>query len=103
MDPGNPRNDGKWRAWEALGYDLHDGRADSAADVLRQLRPQLLDAAPYEHRATQFGQRCHTDASITGPNGRTGKLVCVWQYDNGPDEPRMVTHWLEVHKEKGER
>lgn len=103
MDPGNPRNDGKWEAWTALGYDLGDGRADSAADVMRQLQAQLPDAAPYEHRDTSYGPRYHTDATIVGPNGRVGKLVTVWQYDHGTDKPRMVTHWLEVHTEKRDR
>jgi hypothetical protein len=103
MNPENPGNDGKWEAWQALGYDLGDGRADSAADVTRQLRSQLAESEPYEHRDTPYGPRCHTDATIVGPNGRVGTLVVVWQYDDRSVKPRMVTHWVGVHTEKGQR
>lgn len=102
MDPANPRNRGKWKAWQRLGYDVHERRQDAVQDVTRQLRASLSDAEPYRRQDTSHGPRCRTDAPLTGPNGRTGTLVCVWQYDIGAEQPRMVSNWLRVHEE-GER
>ncbi|MQA80350.1 MAG: hypothetical protein GEV10_18020 [Streptosporangiales bacterium] len=103
MDPANANNDGKWIAWEELGYDLGQGRQVAADDVQRQLRAQLPDAAVSGVVETRHGPRHSTRTTVVGPNGRTGTLVSVWQYDHDSDEPRMITHWLEVHTEKGER
>lgn len=102
MDPAAD-NGGKSQAWNDLGYDLEAGRATSAANVVRQVREQLPDAEPYQRRNVEWGERWKTQATITGPNGRCGTLVCQWQYDTGSATPKMITHWLKVHAEKGER
>lgn len=38
---------------------------------------------------------------VTGPNGKSGKLVTIWQIDRGTSVPRMITNWLEVLKDGG--
>lgn len=102
MDPA-ANNGGKWHAWVQLGYDMEDDRDQAADDVTRQLRAQLPGAVPYEQTSVKYGRRCRTDVTVTGPNGRSGTLVCVWQYDHGSTKPRMLTHWVEVHAEEGQR
>lgn len=101
MAPENARNRGKWRGWEQLGYDLDNGRQEAADDVLRQLLPQLPFAEVVERKSSRHGERHTTETPITGPNGRKGTMVCVWQYDHGSDTPRMLTNWVEVHTDKG--
>lgn len=81
-----------------LGYDVEGHRDDAAADVTRQLREQLPDAGVVDEEDTAYGPRRTTETTVIGPDGRTGTLVCVWQYDIGTTLPRMVTHWLEVHR-----
>jgi hypothetical protein len=99
MDPG-ANNNGKWRAWRELGYDIEENRAAAADDVTQQLRHGLA-TSPAEHpQQTSYGLRLTTGTAIRGPNGRRGTLRCVWQYDLGSNEPRLITNWLEVHREE---
>jgi hypothetical protein len=100
MDPGNPNNQGKWKAWSQLGYDV-DGLASRTAasdDVIRQVREQLGHVAAREGKTTDFGRRFEVDIPITGPNGRSGTLFTVWQFDKGSTTPRMITNLLKVHQ-----
>jgi hypothetical protein len=99
MDPNHPRNGGKWKAFEALGYDVRSeaGRQRAAQDVINQLRKQLVTTAATENKTTQYGRRFQVRAPIIGLNGEEGTLVTIWQFDVGSDVPRLVTHWLEVH------
>jgi len=99
MDPSANTN-GKWRAWRELGYDVEENRAAAADDVTQQLR-HGLPTSPAEHpQQTAYGLRLTTGTDIRGPNGRRGTLRCVWQYDLGSDEPRLITNWLEVHRKE---
>jgi ketosteroid isomerase-like protein len=99
MDP-SANNNGKWRAWRDLGYDIEENRPAAADDVTQQLRDRL-PTSPAEHpQQTAYGLRLTTGTEIRGPNGRRGTLRCVWQYDLGSDEPRLITNWLEVHREE---
>jgi hypothetical protein len=100
MDPGNPNNQGKWKAWSQLGYDV-DGLASRTAasdDVIRQVREQLGGVPAREGKMTDFGRRFEVDIPITGPNGRSGTLLTVWQFDKGSTTPRMITNLLKVHQ-----
>lgn len=101
MNAEHPQNKGKHQAWRALGYDVDDRRQDAAADALRQLRCHLPAAEPVDREETPYGARYTTETPITGPNGRRRTIVCVWQYDQGSDTPRMLTNWVEVHTSKG--
>jgi uncharacterized protein YukE len=100
MDPNNPRNEGKWKAWSELGYDVDDlsNRANAADDVTRQVREQLDRLPATEGRQSVFGRRFEVEIPITGPNGRPGTLFTVWQVDSGSAVPRMITNWLKVHR-----
>jgi hypothetical protein len=98
MNPA-AKNGGKWKAWGELGYDVAEGREGAAADVTGQLRAGLASSQVVSWKDTPYGPRVKTWTPLRGPNGRTGSLVCAWQYDRGSDHPRMITNWLEVHRE----
>jgi hypothetical protein len=100
MDPSNPGNGGKWEAFAAVGYDVHNasGRLDGARDVIAQLREQLLGAPATEGRVSLYGRRYEVRTRLCGPNDAEGPLVTVWQIDTGSDTPRLITNWLEVDR-----
>jgi hypothetical protein len=101
MDPANQNSRGKWKAFEALGYRVHDAaaRLEDADAVIGQLRATLPpDPPPPIVRFTQYGDRYETAHPIQGLNGRCGTLFAVWQVADGSPGPRLVTNWLEVHK-----
>jgi hypothetical protein len=99
MDPGNPRGRGKWKAWTMLGYDVHGDRDAAADDVIEQIQSQLPTANVLEGKTTAFGQRFESAHTIVGPNGRQGTARVVWQLDVGAERPRVLTNWLQVHKD----
>jgi hypothetical protein len=100
MDPTNPRNEGKWKAWSQLGYDVDDlsNRASATDDVMRQVREQLDRLPASEGTQSMFGRRFEVEIPIVGPNGRPGTLFTAWQVDSGSATPRMITNWLKVHR-----
>ncbi len=107
MDPDNPNNrnkeddpaTGKWVAFVDLGYDVYtpEGRAAGAQDLMNQVRNELPDEPATFEKMTSHGPRYRVEIPVTGPNGKTGTLVTVWQYDDGSTEPRMITNWLKSH------
>jgi hypothetical protein len=102
MNP-DAANNGKWKAWPQVGYDIDNRRHEAADDVRGQLRKQLTDAPVVDTENSDYGPRYTTESRVDGSNGKRGTLVSVWQFDKGSDAPRMLTNWLEVHTEKGER
>jgi hypothetical protein len=101
MDPANEKSNGKWMAFEALGYSVHDriARRAGAENVVTQLRATLPPTPPPPiSRITDYGDRYETTHDICGPNGRRGTLFAVWQVSESSPAPRLVTNWLEVHK-----
>jgi uncharacterized protein YukE len=99
MNSGHPKNDGKWKAWDDLGYqiDSADRREAATRDVVEQLGAQLPQTSGILTDQTRYGPRFEVRTNIVGPNGRTGTLVTLWQYDSGSDTPRLITNWLETH------
>jgi len=97
MDPANPSNNGKWQAWQQIGFDVNSAADRSAAtqNVIEQIRAQLPNAPATVGKLTNFGQRFEVDTIINGPSGQ-GTLKMVYQMEDGV--PRLVTNWLEVHK-----
>jgi hypothetical protein len=47
-------------------------------------------AGGWAHTLDELGE-------ISGPNGRRGTLLTIWQYDSGSDAPRLITDWLATH------
>jgi hypothetical protein len=99
VDPNNPNNQGKWKAFEDLGYNIQtlEGRSEGAQDIIAQVEDQLLQSPATFDSVTSFGIRYQVKIQITGPNGRKGTLITKWQYDMNSDVPRLITNWLQVH------
>jgi hypothetical protein len=98
MDPAHPKNGGKWRAWEELGYDVHSiaGRQQATQDVLQQLRPQLSNTPAQPGNISAHGECYELTVQIRGPNGKTAKLDAVFQIDRGATSPKMTTNWAKI-------
>lgn len=101
MNPENPDNRGKWKAFVSIGYSLEDLRSRELAawSVIKQLRQVLPNAVAQPGRSSSYGQRFEVTVEIVGPNGRQGSLFTAWQIDNGRDTPRLVTNWLKACQE----
>lgn len=100
MNPANPANQGKWVAFEAIGYDVQDtsSRKLAAQNVISQLKQQLIDAPAIQSQTSTYGLRFKVEVILHGSNGRQGCLITVWQIDNGAETPRLITNWLEVYQ-----
>lgn len=100
MNPANPANQGKWVAFEAIGYDVQNtfSRRLAAQDVITQLKQQLTDAPAIQGQTSTYGLRFKVKVLLRGVNGREGCLITVWQIDNGAETPRLITNWLEVYR-----
>ncbi|MBM7783628.1 DUF6883 domain-containing protein [Tenggerimyces flavus] len=109
MDPGNERNQGKHKGWEQLGYDVADDatRADLSERVSRMVRERLPTAEVTRERTDELGgRRFEVSFELEGATAsdRAGTLRTVWLLDEGGESPRMITNWVEVHRdEKGSR
>jgi hypothetical protein len=99
MAPEHPANRNKWKAYETLGYDVHNARDEAADDVTRQVNAQLPDTPAERIDDTEWGERHNVHFLIVGPNGQRGTLVTGWHTDAGSDRPRLVTLWLKPHRE----
>lgn len=101
MNPGHADNGGKHQAFAALRWDLcsDSARESAAREVIERLSASLppSDVTTYP---SAYGRRLQTRTVIVGPNGRSGSLIAVWQQDAHTTSPRLITNWLEVHKER---
>ena len=65
--------------------------------MTNQVQIKLLNELATFKGLIPFGPCYEVDIPITGPNGKTGTRVTIWQYDDGSTAPRMVTNWLKFH------
>lgn len=102
MNPSNPNNQGKWKAFEALGYNIDSpqNRKIAVESIITQIRLQLEHTSAILDEPSPYGTRFTVIISIVGLNHREGKLVTKWQIDNNKTIPRLITNWLQVFKEK---
>ncbi|MBW4440045.1 MAG: hypothetical protein KME10_02160 [Plectolyngbya sp. WJT66-NPBG17] len=98
MNPTNSNNDGKWMAFEAMGYDVNnvESRELAAQEIILYLRQAILEASATPGKLKSFGPRFTVSIPFKGINGRQGLLVSVWQIDQNKDVPRLATNWLKV-------
>jgi hypothetical protein len=98
MVPEHPANQGKWQAFEAVGFDVvtETSRAKAAQIIIDRIRERLPITLATPGRRTVHGLRFQVEIPLRGPNGRSGDLVTVWQYDVDSNAPRLVTNWLKV-------
>lgn len=103
MNPDHPQNNGKAKAWSAMGYDITSSaqRRDDGAQlgllIGRHLLPEGTVAGV---RQTPDGAHYRVINGFIGPNGRPGTLVTCWRLPPGDfAAPRLLTAWLAVHPE----
>lgn len=105
MDSGHPQNNGKARAWAAVGYDVTSPeRRREDAHELRELicRHLLPDGRVAATKETPDGADYRVVNGFIGPNGRHGTLVTCWRVALGEMAgPRLLTTWLAVHRDDG--
>lgn len=103
MNPEHPQNNGKARAWAAVGYDVASpARRRQDAHEIRDLigRHLLADGRVAATKQTADGTDYRVVNGFTGPNGREGTLVTCWRVPPGETAgPRLLTTWLAVHRD----
>ena len=103
MNPGHSQNNGKFRAWAALGYEVGNAAARfEDAQELRELigRHMLPDGKVAAVKETADGTDYRVLNGFIGPNDRRATLVTCWRVS--PDElagPRLLTSWLAIHRD----
>ena len=105
MDPANENNRGKWKAWEQLGYDVTDPgeRRELAVRMRMFVRHMAKFGEVTDEKDHPEGKRYTIPMKVDGPpnSEKAGTLVTVWHRDHGEGAvPRLITNWLEVHKDK---
>jgi hypothetical protein len=100
MNPDNPRNLGKWQAFEEIGYDVRklEKRKESALQIIEQLRRDLPTVSAKAGKSSPHGSRFEVRTLIQSPVDKAGTLVTIWQIDLDYTVPRLITNWLEVHR-----
>jgi hypothetical protein len=100
MNPDNPRNLGKWQAFEEIGYDVRrlEKRREAAHQIIEQLRRDLPIVSAKAGKNSPHGSRFEVRVLIRSPVDKTGILVTIWQIDLDRTVPRLITNWLEVHR-----
>jgi hypothetical protein len=85
-----------------LGYEIQtvEQREVAAQTVISQLQKSLPTMNANFDKSTPYGARFKVNIQVIGPNGKSGTLVTEWQYDKDSNSPRLITNWLEVHKQK---
>jgi hypothetical protein len=100
MNPDNPQNRDKWKAFEQIGYDVYtpQGRSIGAQNLIEQLRLSLQSAPANQGKTSTYGPRFVVQVEIEGPNGKKGTLVTTWQVDKDKSFPRLITNWIAVNR-----
>jgi hypothetical protein len=102
MNPDHPGNGRKHLAFVALGWDVStlEGREAAAQEVIAQLRAALPPPSYALGAQTRWGNRLSTRTLVVGPNEQHATLVATWQVEADSRGLRLITNWLEVHKEE---
>ncbi len=100
MNPSNPNNQGKWKAFQAIGYNIYTpkNREIATESILNQIRSQLEHSPAILDDPSPYGSRFTVIITIIGFNNREGQLITKWQIDNDKTVPRLITNWLQVLK-----
>ncbi|GEM_PF-1478726 len=100
LNPNNPANQGKWKAFIQLGYDINtrESRQNATQNIITQLKNQLEKTPAIPQDETAYGLKFEVRVIIIGLNGKQGNLFTGWQIDKGKNIPRLITNWLEVYR-----
>ncbi len=96
LDPSNENNGGKAEAYKkGLGFD------QSNAEVLRAAIHDKItsgDYQPYEIEKFEYGVKYKFRVPIKGLNKKKKYVIAVYQIDNGGENPRMITNYLDKER-----
>ncbi|MCD7918454.1 MAG: hypothetical protein LUF84_08430 [Clostridiales bacterium] len=70
----------------ALGYN-----AENAEDLIKQIKTKLPDSAAKKKGNRGYGMTYEVIMDITGPNGKTAKVLTAWIDDSENGEMRLTT------------
>ncbi len=70
----------------ALGYNT-----ENAEDLIKQIKAKLPDGTAKEKGDRGYGMTYEVVMDITGPNGKTAKVLTAWIDDQKSGEMRMIT------------
>jgi hypothetical protein len=90
LSPSHPIGRFKATVFNALGYEQPDWPR-LRDDLLLHGRSGQARLA----EATQYGQKYVVSGNVTGPNGRSGRLVSVWLVASEGSAPRFLTAYPE--------
>ena len=86
LSPVHPVGRFKAVVFHALGYK---------ADEWEKLRDHLLELACSTEatpgQTSTFGQKYEVSGTLTGPNGRQARFICVWLVPVDGGAPRFIT------------
>jgi hypothetical protein len=103
MNPDHAQNNGKAKAWAALGYDVSSPASRVAtAQELRELicRYLLPNGRVAAAKESADGTDYRVVNGFIGPNDRHGTLTTCWRVPtDGQAGPRLLTTWLAVHRD----
>ena len=98
MNPSNSNNQGKWKAFDLLGYNVNSvqGRFIATQHIINQIRLHLERTPAILDDPSQYGMRFSVKIPIIGFNDKKGILVTKWQIDKNKCIPRFITNWLKI-------
>jgi hypothetical protein len=80
------RDDDKSGFLARAGYTVQD-----ADRLLQDIREQLLPLEAEFHEETEYGLKYRIRGTLTGPNGRTLRVVAIWMKENATGDTKFVT------------
>ena len=86
LSPTHPVGRLKAAFFVVLGYSQEDW-----SQLQRHLLQIASEDAAVNGRFSRFGKKYEVPAMLTGPTGRSAKVLTVWIVRHGEDAPRFVT------------
>jgi hypothetical protein len=65
--------------------------ADKTDRLLADIREQVLPLEAECFEQTEYGPKYRIRATLTGPNGRTLRVVTIWMKENTTNQTKFVT------------
>lgn len=100
LEVNNPNNHGKAEAYKrGLGFDK------SNAEQLRSAIHNAIVSGkyePYDIERGKTGIKYKYKIPVKGSNGKTKNVIAVYQIDDGQENPRMVTNYLDKEKNQND-
>ena len=100
LELNNPNNHGKAEAYKrGLGFDK-----SNAEQLCSAIHNAIVSGKyePYDIERGKTGIKYKYKIPVKGPNGKTKNVIAVYQIDDGQENPRMVTNYLDKEKNQND-